>query len=388
VNISKPTICHVLLTLGTGGAEMIAARLARGLRDDFRFVFICLDAVEELGEQLCSEGFAVHAIGRRAGLDWRCAWRLARRLRAESADIVHAHQYSPFVYSAAARRFYRRLSLLFTEHGIGDHDRRRRKRLIFNRIALENKDHVTAVGEAVRQSLVDYEGFPAHRVETIYNGVDIDVYTPSAEDRSAVRATLGINPNEFVVIQVARMCPIKDHMTAIDAVDRLRSRRVAVRLLLVGDGPLAPVIRRTIKERRLNEWVSPLGLRHDIPRLLRAADAGLLTSLSEGIPLSLLESMATGLPVVSTAAGGVSEVVEHNRTGLLAPVGDSEALADALQRLRGDVVLRRQLSVSGRESVQKHFSQVQMCESYQRLYANQLQGMRYAQTRNALVFDS
>lgn len=378
MNRSKPTICHVLLTLGTGGAEMIAARLARGLREDFRFVFICLDAVDEIGEQLRKEGFAVHAIGRRPGLDWKCAWYLAKLLRMERVDIVHAHMYGPFVYSAAARMLYRRPSLLFTEHGISDHGQRRRKRVAFNRIALERRDHVIGVGELVRQSLIDYGGFPTRRVDTIYNGVDIDAYSPSAEDRRAVRTALGIKPHEFVVIQVARMYPVKDHLTAINAVDRLRSRQVPVRLLIVGDGPLAPVIRHTINERRLNEWVSPLGVRHDIPLLLRAADAGLLTSISEGIPLSLLESMATCLPVVSTEAGGVGEIVEHNCTGLLAPVGDSEAVADAIQRLHGDAVLRRRLSDSARTRVQQRFSQLQMCESYRRRYVSQARGHAHA----------
>src|SRR5438067_9821303 len=149
----KTTICQVLHGLWVGGAEVLAARLARQLGDRFRFVFVCLDELGTLGQELRAEGFPVEVLQRRAGLDWRCSLRLARFLRRERVDLVHAHQYTPFFYSLMARFLYRRPAVLFTEHGRHYPDYPRRKRMLANRFLLQRRDRVVGVGEAVRQAL-------------------------------------------------------------------------------------------------------------------------------------------------------------------------------------------------------------------------------------------
>ena len=170
---AKPRICHVLHGLGVGGAEVLAARLARRLRDRYRFVFVCLDELGTLGGQLRAEGFPVHVVGRRAGVDVRCMRRLTRLLREERVDIVHAHQYTPFFYTLAARLFYRHAPVVFTEHGRFHPDYPRPKRILANRLLLERRDRVVAVGETVRQALVHNEGIAAERIDVIYNGIDL-----------------------------------------------------------------------------------------------------------------------------------------------------------------------------------------------------------------------
>src|SRR5947209_3520073 len=131
------TVCQVLHTLQVGGAEMLAARLARRLRGRCRFVFACLDGLGTLGEQLRGEGFPVEVVGRRSGLDYRCALRLAKVFRRESVDLVHAHQYTPFFYTLLARLLCRRPPVLFTEHGRHYPDYPRPKRMVVNRLLLE-----------------------------------------------------------------------------------------------------------------------------------------------------------------------------------------------------------------------------------------------------------
>src|SRR5262245_56225881 len=149
-----PVVCQLLHTLNVGGAEVLAARLARRLRDRCRFHFVCLDEKGTLGEGLEAEGFPVTVLGRRPGLDWRCAWRLGRLLRAQGVEVVHAHQYTPFSYALLARWVSRRYPVLFTEHGRHQPDHPRRKRILFNRLMLRRRDRVVAVGEAVRQALI------------------------------------------------------------------------------------------------------------------------------------------------------------------------------------------------------------------------------------------
>jgi glycosyltransferase involved in cell wall biosynthesis len=140
------------------------------------------------------------------------------------------------------------------------------------------------------------------------------------------------------------------------------------RLILVGEGPERRRIEEEISRRRLGSFVRLLGLRGDVARLLAAADVFLLTSISEGIPVTLIEAMAARLPIVATNVGGVSEVVQHRQTGLLAPAGDDAALAGALIRLLGDEAERHRLGNRGFERAACLFSQEEMHASYAHLY--------------------
>ena len=366
------TICQLQLTAYTGGAEVLSARLARGLRSSHRFVFACLDLVGPLGEALIEDGFTVEQFGRRPGVDGRCVRRLAAFLRRERVDLIHAHQYTPFFYGLAARLLYRRPAILFTEHGRAFPDHPRRKRMVANRILLERRDRVVGVGQAVRQALIRNEGIPAGRVAVIYNGVDLSTYSNGRAGRAAVRREFGLGDDDLVILQVARLDPLKDHATAIRMLGRVVRKRPEAKLVLVGDGPEEAMIRALISRHGLEPHVRLLGLRRDVARLLPAADLSLLSSVSEGIPLALIEAMGASLPVAATGVGGVGEVVVEGRTGLLAPSGDDEALAAAVLRLAGDAELRRRMGRLGRARAESMFSEAEMHAGYLRLYEEML----------------
>ncbi len=363
-----PVVCQVLHTLCVGGAEVLAARLARGLRDRFRFVFACLDQMGTLGEELSREGFPVHVLGRKPGFDWRCSWRLARLLRREQVDLVHAHQYTPFFYGITARLLCRRPAVLFTEHGRHYPDYPRRKRMLVNRLLLGRRDGVVGVGEAVRQALINNEGIRPDRVSVVYNGIDLAAPAGGAPDRAALRREIGVGADDLVLLQVARLDYLKDHATAIATLGHVVKRRPDARLVLVGEGPEEGKIREQVRRDGLEGHVRWLGLRKDVGRLLHAADVFLLTSISEGIPLTLIEAMAAGVPVVSTAVGGVDEVVEDGRTGLLAPSGDAAALAGHVLRLAADAELRGRMAECGRRRAREVFSEGRMHADYVELY--------------------
>jgi glycosyltransferase involved in cell wall biosynthesis len=171
---------------------------------------------------------------------------------------------------------------------------------------------------------------------------------------------------------VARLDHLKDHHTALRALDRLVQSVPSARLLLVGDGPERGAIETEIDRHQLWSNVSLLGTRRDVSRVLAAADALLLTSISEGIPLTLLEGMAAGLPVVATRVGGVAEVVVDTETGLLAPSGDDAALAAALRQLAQEPGLRQRLGACGCQRVQDHFDDGAMLTSYDQIYREML----------------
>ncbi|HEV3237338.1 MAG TPA: glycosyltransferase [Gemmataceae bacterium] len=369
---SKKTVCQVVHSLRVGGAELLVANLSRQLSSQFHFVFACLDELGTIGNQLIQEGHKVEVFSRRPGLDWRCSLQLARFLRANRVSLIHAHQYTPFFYGVAARFTYSHPAILFTEHGRHFPDYPRRKRILFNRLALTKRDRAVGVGQAVRQALIDNEGIRPGSVSVIYNGIDLQPYQNGSPDRSLVRKEMGIEPGEFAIILVARMDYLKDHATAIRTLANLRARTVNAKLILVGEGPELGKVEEQTRTLGMSGDVRFLGLRNDVPRLLSAVDLFLLTSISEGIPLTVIEAMAAGLPVVGTRVGGMAEVVEEGKTGLLAPSGDDAGLADHVERLALDPNLGSQMGACGKERAYSSFSLERMATQYRQMYQEQM----------------
>ncbi|MCA9117500.1 MAG: glycosyltransferase [Planctomycetaceae bacterium] len=377
----KPHICQLVHSLDVGGAELLAARIARQLRPEFDFSFLCLDREGTLADELRADGFPVQLLGREAGVDWQVPRRLRRLVRQNQIDMIHAHQYTPFFYALSCRLTGAGRPVLFTEHGRWFPDFPSRKRMLFNRLLLRKKDRVTAVGEAVRQALIRNEGLSPRRVQVVYNGIDLLPYRAAGESsvcRESVRAELGIGADQFVILQVARLDHLKDHLTAVHTMARVVDRNPAAVLCLVGDGEERPRIEAEIARLQLGNHVRLLGLRRDVPQLLAGADLFLLTSISEGIPLTLIEAMAAGVPIVSTDVGGVSELVQHGQTALLAPAGDAEQLAGCVLQLMADQELRKTMMDRAAEVAERQFSEDQMLSEYERLYREMLPACRSA----------
>jgi glycosyltransferase involved in cell wall biosynthesis len=368
----RPVVCQLVHTLNVGGAEVLAGNLARRLRDRYRFVFLCLDELGPGADRLREDGFQVEVVGRRAGLDWRCPLRLAAAWRRDGVELVQAHQYTPFFYALLGRLRYRRPPVMFTEHGRHFPDYPRPKRKIANRLLLERRDRVVAVGRSVKTALVENEGIATPRIDVIPNGIDTDRFVASAAVRAEVRAELGVAPGDYLVLMVARLDPIKDHATAIRACARAAVAVPGLRLVLVGDGPERPAIESLIRDGNLGDRIRLLGTRHDVPRLLTGADTLLLTSLSEGIPLTVIEAMATGVPVVSTDVGSVADVVSHWGPGLLAPPRDEATLAAHLITLGGTPLLRIAMGDRGRARAVAEFSETAMADRYADLFDSAL----------------
>jgi glycosyltransferase involved in cell wall biosynthesis len=207
-------------------------------------------------------------------------------------------------------------------------------------------------------------------VEVIYNGIPLERFDLrlSPAERAAVRNEIGLKPDNVVLIQVARLDYLKDQATAIRTLERLVAETRDVHLLLVGEGPEREAIQNLVRDRGLMAHIEFLGLRTDVPRLLAASDIAFLTSISEGIPLALIEAMVAGLPVVATRVGGVPEVVVDEQTGLLAPAGDDESLARNILRFACSSELRAHMGREGQRRAYGSFSERQMHDGYQRLY--------------------
>lgn len=370
-----PTIAHLLHRLDVAGAELLAVELAEALGSRYRFVFVCLDGGGAMVQKLRQQGATVHELCRRPGIDFALSRSLGRLLVQEQVQAVHAHQYTPFFYAALARMLPSaggfRGRILFTEHGRHYPDRRKLSHLLVNRLLLRRGDAVTAVGEFVKRSLVRCEGIPEGRIQVIRNAPPTRLPgAATAEDRQAVRGELGLRMEQPVVLQVARFHPVKDHGTAIRAFAQVSRQLPEAALLLAGDGVLRAQSESLVAELGLGGCVRFLGVRPDVPRLLAAADVFLLSSLSEGISLTLLEAMQAAVPIVATDVGGNAEVVLHGQTGLLSPRQDADALAANLLTLLRDAGLRERLGAAGRAHLEVRFSRKKMIADYDGLYAS------------------
>jgi len=360
----------VLHAMQVAGAEVLVAETIRRLGNRIEPVILCLDSVGALGEQLQGEGVPVIAYGRKAGLDLAVSWRMSRDLRSRGVQVVHAHQYTPFFYGAmAARLVTPRPHVIFTEHGrhypdITSAKRRWANRWIFDRLA----DRVNAVCEFSARSLAEKDGFRPDRIEVIPNGIDPPRYTGNG-DVGQLRRTLGLDPCRRYIACVARFHPVKDHRTLLRAFSTVAAKLPDVDLLLVGDGPLRQDLEQQVQDAGLQERVMFLGVRSDVPDILRAVDVFTLSSVSEAASITLLEAMAASRPVVVTAVGGNVEQVRDGLEGLLVPRGDHDRLAGSLIRVLSNPALAQQLGQSGLARVHDHYQLDATIARYGALYA-------------------
>ena len=360
----------VVHVMNVAGAEMLVAETIRRLESRIAPVVFCLDAIGTLGERLQREGVPVIAFSRRTGLHLGLAHRMAKEIRARGLQVIHAHQYTPFFYSAIAARLSGvRPRVIFTEHGRHYPDVVSSKRRLVNRLVLDRlADHVNAVCKFSAQSLSEKDGFSADRIEVIENGVDLPRYAHNSDVR-ALRSSLGLDPSRRYVTTVARFHPVKDHHTLLNAFAKVACARADADLLLVGDGDLRPNLERQAADLGIAGRVHFLGVRDDVANLLLASDVFALTSLSEAASITLLEAMACALPVVVTAVGGNPEIVREGVDGLLAPRGDAPAIAAALLRLLDDRALARTLGASAAERVRTSFRLDTTIGRYYELYS-------------------
>lgn len=367
----------VMHVMQVAGAEVLVAETIHRLGPRIDPIIFCLDDVGALGERLKTQGVPVVAYHRHAGMDLGVSRRMARDMRTHRTEVLHAHQYTPFFYSAIAARLCRpRPRVIFTEHGRHYPDVVSNRRRLANRWLLARlADRVNAVCDFSARSLAEKDGFRRDRIEVIPNGIDVPKYE-AVSDVAAARCRLGLDPTRRYVACVARLHPVKDHRTLLHAFAQVAATRPDTDLLLVGDGVLRPDLEALVNTLGLGQRVRFLGVRDDVADILQVVDVFALTSVSEAASITLLEAMGAGQPVVVTAVGGNPEIVRNGVDGLLAPRGDAGAVAAALLRVLNDVPYARQLGASGAARVREHYLLDRTVERYYALYASEARTLR------------
>lgn len=304
------------------------------------------------------------------GWDARCVYRLARAVSRLRVDLVHVHGAKAGLVGRLAARLGGTRGVVYTVHNsilYEDWPAWKRWLLAGAEARLSRlTDCIITVSNDLRRELIEREGIEASRVLTIYNGIDPQRFDVGAETRMAIRREMGLPGDIPVVGTVARLAPQKGITYLIRALALLHERMPDVHGVVVGDGPL-----RATLEHEAEECGAPVvftGHRTDIPSLMAAFDVFTLPSVTEGLPLIVLEAMAAGRAVVATAVGGLPEAVAEGETGLLVPPRDPDALCAALHHLLNARGATARMGAAGRERVRRMFTAERMVQETLEVY--------------------
>lgn len=374
----KPRLVYVVHSLDPGGTERLATDMAIAFAKEYDVRVVCLDRPGLWASLLRLQKIPVQCLYRQDGFDPSVPFQLARWFRLWRADIVHAHQCTPWFYAALARLLYRAPRLVLEEHGRFHPERRRPLRIaIHGHVIRRLTDAFVAVSLDIRRRLVRYEGLRENDIRIIYNGVapvtDLDVST-----RAALRKDLGATDGDLLVTTVGRLDPIKNLPMLVRALEDAARTIPRLRAAIVGDGPEWSRVQDAIAEARLADRVRMTGFRADARLIAQVSDLFVLTSFSEGTSMALLEAMSAGVPVAVTAVGGNPEIVRDSENGWLVPSDDSSALASVIRTVQATPQNAEHYGNAGRSDFEARYSFDAMIAQYRALYLELLRGQASA----------
>jgi glycosyltransferase involved in cell wall biosynthesis len=359
-------ILFVLTGLAYGGAETQLVRLATRLKSrGWEVSVVSLMPPKAYVEDLEAAGIPVFSLNIRRKLpDPRPVLRLARIIRKWQPDVVHSHM----VHANLLARIVRFLApipvLICSARSI---DEGGRFREVLYRLTDPLCDLTTQVSQAGLERYVRMGAVPRHKIRYIPNGVDTERFKPNLEDRLKFRKELGVEG--FVWLAVGRFDPPKDYPSMLQAFARVVHKHSNTILLIAGDGPLRKTMENLARELGIEKRTKFLGIRQDIPQLMNAADAYVMSSSWEGMPNVLLEASATGLPIVATDVGGNREIVLDGVTGFLVPPRNPEALARAMLRIMDlSDEERKEMGKRARKHIEVKFNLDRVVDLWEILY--------------------
>jgi glycosyltransferase involved in cell wall biosynthesis len=376
------TVLFVIDSLDVGGAQELLVLLARYAAPRYRVVVCALQTGRGVVDRLEAAGAEVRVLGRaRPSIARPCRFlayflgglgdilRLCAGLR---PHVIHCHLSDAVFLGVAASLFAGGSRVIITKHTPVLFPERRpfdprnvlRKAVLW--LTYRRAAAIAAVSEQTRRALLATFGLSPGRVVTIINGVPIP---PDGAPRPlALRAGLGLAPDDVAVVNVGRLVPVKGQIHLVRAMAGLAGRHPRLKLFIAGEGPCREELTRAIEEHSLAGRVRLLGDRSDVAALWAAADMAVVSSLSEGTSLALIEAMAAGRPIVATAVGGNLDLLADGQSALLVPSGDAGALGAAIGRLADDPALGERLGRTARDQAKAHYGVDRVVAAYAALW--------------------
>jgi len=381
-------VARVIARLNIGGPAIHTILLTAGL-DPTRFESLLITGVEaahegnmrDLAAAKGVQPLVIPDLGREINpwRDLRTLWALYRLFRRWRPAIVHTHTAKAGTVGRLAARLAGVPIVIHTFHGHVFHGyfghRKTQAFICIERALARLSDRIVTVSEGQRAELAAYGIAPPEKIAVVPLGFELDALLHCQTHRGELRTELGLAAETPLVGIVARLTAVKNHHLFLEAARLIVQEEPTTRFLIVGDGELRGELESYARELGLADQVLFLGWRSDMPRIYADLDVVALTSRNEGTPVSLIEGMAAGVPVVSTAVGGVPDIVADGVCGYLVPPGDAVALARAIVALLRDQEKARTMGRAGREAVRDRFSVERLLSDVERLYTQLLAEM-------------
>ncbi len=374
--MGKLNILFVIPQLEKGGSETLVYNIASLL--DRKLFDVSLAYFHYYGNEIFRSAFQeqsirLHHIPRNRSADFSAMRIMARIIRENDIHIVNAHHFVSMVYSFYACKFAHSRGLVYTEHSSWEVKKMPLKWRVMGRLLLRNLDCVMGISDDVTQTLKSIFHLLDENTLTIRNGVDLDTQAGMRDTRE-IRNEFGLADNTKVIAMVANFRKVKNHVMLLQGFRELLRNFENVKLLLIGQGTDDDLenseddVRSYLKDYDLHEKVILTGHRSDVSNLLSIADVFCLTSFEEGLPISMLEAMSSGLPVVGTNVPGIRDVIIHGKNGFLVELSDYMALKDSLLKILTNEQLSRRYGQESRKIVQASYSMSECVRRYQELF--------------------
>lgn len=379
--MSTTAVLHLIDTAGPGGAETVYADLVTGL-DSSRWRSIPIVHRDDwLAGSLRRRGVDPWLVRTGGSFDYGYLYRLWRIAKRERVRLVQTHLLTTAVYGTLLGRLLR-VPVVSVFHGMVDIEADERLASLKVRILDRRSNHIVFVSDALRRAFLERYPLGSARTHVVPNGIDTELYRDG--DAAATRAALGIDEDHVLIGAVGNLRRAKDYPLLLKAAALVREQEPRARFVIAGHGKGALEQELIALHRALDlgQSVRFLGLRDDIPNLMRAFDVYVLSSSAEGFSLSTVQAMASGVPVVATRCGGPEEILGDGG-GVLVERGSPTALAEALLKLVADPARRRALGTEGRDVATRRFTRRAMVAGYEAIYTDALGPSRGAGTAPA-----
>jgi len=387
----KIKVMHVISDLEIGGAQEVVRTLVKFLKTKDCIPFVCTlkDGplrleIERLGIQVDILVPRRHSIVFLPGFvaDMIRIWRsLAQLVSKNEIDIIQTHLLRSLDFLVLLLKYTTSLrAVFFTFHNVKFElstthvstlkwlvkPKRLFHRLLY-RLTFRFVSGIIAVSDEVKTALLHTIRPSQRKITVIYNGVDSDKYRKPV-DKMRVRRHLGFESSVYLITVVAALIKQKGHTYLIEAVSRILPKYPHVHTLLIGEGDLKHELQNQAKQQELEKHIHFLGNRHDVSDLLASSDLFVLPSLWEGLPMALLEAMASGLPIVATTVSGTVKAMISDKTGLLVPPGNTDRLVEAIEKLLSDISLAKTMGEAAKQRVKKELSAEKQADEHLALY--------------------
>jgi glycosyltransferase involved in cell wall biosynthesis len=369
--VEKIRILYIFAGAGVGGGERYLLLLADKLDKNKYEVLFVSTAKEKFLEEARRRSLEVLIVNMDSKFNFIAFWQIRDFIRKKKITIVHTHGAGASFYGRVAAKWAAVPILVTTVHNsLYDYPISRPKRGIYvfiDRLTARLCDKIICVSDAIKDDLIKKSKLPQEKVLTIHNGIDIESFNKNI-DASYLEREFNVKPHDRKIGIVGRLTHQKGHVYFLKAAAELTKAFPDIKCFIVGDGDLKDELMRTAQRLAVSPHCIFTGDRTDIPELLSFFDVFVLSSISEGFPMVLLEAMSAGCPVVASAVGGVPELIQDGIDGILVPAQSHEALSEAITDLLNDKNKRENIRFAARKTVEEKFNADMMIKSVEKLY--------------------